>query len=254
MKYPHSWFTFFWSIWGNGGDLFLPVHERDNAVLAKNGWKCGLDQPEAIQAVEFWWDNIHKHKLVPPGEPTYTRTDANAIFEAGDAAITMADTTFYGEFNNPSKSKVARKISVAPFIMGPSAKFKSIAWRDPWAWAIPKGVAPQKMAAAKDMLNWITLDKDSQVDLWKQTGGIPPNLDVQAELKKTDPLFRKMEAATAEAQVLIHGAFYFARWPEAYATMADYLVRAVTGTRDGIPNTLKEASLKVHDIASHSAV
>lgn len=250
MKYPHSWFTFFWSIWGNGGDLFLPVHERDNAVLAKNGWKCGIAQPQAVQAVEFWWDAVHKYKIAPPGQPTYTRTDANAIFMAGDSAVTMADTTFYGQFNDPAKSKVSGKVSVAPFILGPSAKFKSIAWRDPWAWAIPKAVASEKKKLAKEMLNWVTLSKDAQVDMWKETGGIPPNLDVQKELMQEDPLFRKMEAATAEAQVIIHGAFYFARWPEAYATMADYFVRAVTGSRENIKKTLEEGAKKVHDIAA----
>lgn len=250
MKYPHSWFTFFWSIWGNGGDLFMPYWERDNAKLAANSWKVGLTQPEAMQAVEFWWDAIHKNKIVPPGQPTYTRTDANAIFMAGDAAFTSADTTFYGEFNNPAKSKVAGKISVTPFILGPSAKFKSIAWRDPWAWAIPKAIAPEKKKVAKEMLNWITLSKEAQVDLWKQTGGVPPNEDVQKEIAKDDPLFRKILAATSGSEKIIHGAFYFARWPEAYATMADYLVRAVTGPRENIKKTLEEGSQKVHDIAA----
>src|SRR2546422_5359282 len=44
MKYPHGWFTFFWSIWANGGDLMLPVHERRNAELAKNGWKSRSEE------------------------------------------------------------------------------------------------------------------------------------------------------------------------------------------------------------------
>src|SRR2546430_14247750 len=115
----------------------LPVHERRNAELAKNGWKSGLAQPEAVQAVEFWWDNIHTHKIAPPGQPGYSRDDANAIFMAGDSALTMAGTTLYGEFNDPKQSKVAGKISVTQFIIGPRAKVKSIAGRDPRARAIP---------------------------------------------------------------------------------------------------------------------
>jgi ABC-type glycerol-3-phosphate transport system substrate-binding protein len=249
MKYPHSWFTFFWSIWGNGGDFFLPVYERDNAKLAANGWKTGLTEPAVVQAVEFWWDAIHTSKITPPGEPTYTRTDANAIFMAGDAAFTMADTTFYGEFNNPQKSKVAGKISVTPFILGPSAKFKSIAWRDPWGWAIPKSVSPEKKKLAKEALNWITINKEAAVDLWKQTGGIPPNEELQKEIAKEDPFFRKMIAATSGSEVTIHGALYFARWPEVYATLADYLVRAVTGPKENIKKTLEEAGQKMREIA-----
>jgi len=88
MKYPHGWFTFFWSIWANGGDLMLPLRERRNEELARAGWKAAIAEPEAVQAVEFWWDNIETHKIAPPGQPGYSRDDANAIFMAGDAAIT----------------------------------------------------------------------------------------------------------------------------------------------------------------------
>jgi ABC-type glycerol-3-phosphate transport system substrate-binding protein len=250
MKYPHGWFTFFWSIWGNGGDLLLPIHERRNAELAKAGWKAGIAQPEAVQAVEFWWDAIKTHKISPPGLPGYSRDDANAIFMAGDAAITMADTTLYGKFNDPKQSKVAGKISVAPFIMGPSAKFKSIAWRDAWAWAIPNHISPEKKKAAKELLNWLNLNHDAQVDLWKVTGGLPPNEDVQRELAKSDPTFRKFRAATVESEKLIHGAFYFARWPEFFATGIDYMVKAVTGPREGIKATLEEGAKAMSEIAA----
>ncbi|HEV8440633.1 MAG TPA: extracellular solute-binding protein [Methylomirabilota bacterium] len=252
MKYPHGWFTFFWSIWANGGDLLLPVHERRNEELAKAGWKSGLAEPEAVQAVEFWWDNIKTHKIAPPGQPGYSRDDANAIFMAGDAAITMADTTLYGKFNDPKQSKVAGKISVASFPMGPRAKFKSIAWRDAWAWAIPIHVDPAKKKLAKDLLNWINLNHEAQVDLWKATGGFPPNEEVQRELIKTDPVFRKFRAATVESEKIIHGAFYFARWPEFFATGIDHLVKAVTGPRDAIKATLVEGGKKMSEIAARA--
>ncbi len=250
MKHPHGWFTFFWSIWANGGDLLLPIHERRNAELAKAGWKAGIAQPEAVQAVEFWWDAIKTHKISPPGMPAYSRDDANAIFMAGDAAITMADTTLYGKFNEPKQSKVAGKISVAPFIMGPSAKFKSIAWRDAWAWAIPNHIAPEKKKVAKEMLNWLNATREVQVDLWKATGGFPPNEDVQKELMRDDPVFRRFRAATVESEKLIHGAYYFERWNEFFATCIDYLVKAVTGPREGIKATLEEGAKKASEVAA----
>ncbi len=250
MKYPHGWFTFFWSIWANGGDLMLPRYERRNAELAKAGWKAGIAEPEAVQAVEFWWDAIHTTKISPPGLPGYSRDDANAIFMAGDAAITMADTTLYGKFNDPKQSKVAGKISVTSFIMGPSSKFKSIAWRDPWAWAIPSHVAPERKKVAKELLNWLNLNHEVQVDLWKATGGFPPNEEVQRDLIKTDPVFRKFRAATVESEKLIHGAFYFARWPEFFATGIDHMVRAVIGPREHIKATLEEGAKKMGEIAA----
>jgi ABC-type glycerol-3-phosphate transport system substrate-binding protein len=250
MKYPHGWFTFFWSIWANGGDLLLPIHERRSEELGKHGWKAAIAEPEAVQAVEFWWDNIKTHKIIPPGQPGYSRDDANAIFMAGDAAITMADTTLYGKFNDPKQSKVAGKISVAPFPMGPRARFKSIAWRDAWAWAIPVHIDPAKKKVAKELLNWINLNREAQVDLWKSTGGFPPNEEVQKELIKTDAVFRKFRAATIESEKLIHGAFYFARWPEFFATAIDHMVKAVTGRRDAIKPTLAEGAKKMSEIAA----
>jgi len=252
MKYPHGWFTFFWSIWANGGDLMMPLHERRNEELAKAGWKAAIDSPEAVQAVEFWWDNIKTHKIAPPGQPGYSRDDANAIFMAGDSAITMADTTLYGKFNDPKQSKVAGKISVASFPMGPRAKFKSIAWRDAWAWAIPIHVDSAKKKAAKDLLNWINLNEEAQVDLWKATGGFPPNEEVQKKLIQSDPVFRKFRAATVESEKIIHGAYYFPRWPEFFATGIDHMVKAVTGPRDGIKAALAEGSKKMSEIAARA--
>ncbi len=99
------------------------------------------------------------------------------------------------------------------------------------------------------MLNWLMLNKDAQVDLWKETGGIPPNEEIAREIAKDDPMFRKMIAATSGSEVLIHGALYFARWPEVYATLADYLVRAVTGPKENIKKTLDEAGQKMREIA-----
>ena len=166
--------------------------------------------------------------------------------------MTMADTTLYGKFNDPKQSKVAGKISVTQFIIGPRAKFKSIAWRDPWAWAIPIHVDAAKKKAAKELLSWLNLTHDVQLDLWKATGGFPPNEDVQRELVKTDPVFRKFRAVTVESEKLIHGAFYFARWPEFFATAIDYLVRAVTGPRENIKATLEEGAKHTSEIAART--
>ena len=45
MSMNNSWFTWFWSMWGNNCDVLMPVFERDNKVLAENGWKSCLTSP-----------------------------------------------------------------------------------------------------------------------------------------------------------------------------------------------------------------
>ena len=107
MAMNHSWFSWFWSMWGNNCDVLMPFYERDNKVLAQNGWKSSLGEPCMKETVEYWWDAINTHKISPRGMPAYDRNEANAIFMAGDAAFTVADSLWWGTFTDPAKSKVA---------------------------------------------------------------------------------------------------------------------------------------------------
>ena len=34
MSMNNTWFTWFWSMWGNNCDVLMPFYERDNKVLA----------------------------------------------------------------------------------------------------------------------------------------------------------------------------------------------------------------------------
>ena len=119
MKMNHTWFSFWWTMWANGCDIFLPIHERDNAVLEENGWQPAIAEPCQQEIVEFWWDALHEHNISPPGMTAYGRDEANAIFMAGDAAFTLVDSTHYGDFNDPNKSRVAGKVGMAKFPVGP---------------------------------------------------------------------------------------------------------------------------------------
>jgi len=248
MKYPHTWFSFLWAMWANQCDVFYPIYERRNAELAKHGWKSALADRCNVEMVEFWWDAIHKHKISPPGMSGYTRTDANAIFMAGDAAITMADTTFYGDFNDPAKSKVAGKVDVAEFIPGPR-RTKPVAWDEVWAWAIPKDIPAEKKKLAKEGLNWVTLSEGAQRDLWKETGGIPVNLEIREKIMKEDPFLRKLMDVTVK-HTAMHAAYYFERWPEVHKIVSDSFVKGVTGKREDIPGALAEGAKSITEAAS----
>ena len=120
LKYPHTWFTLLWSMWTNDCDLFSPYNERDNEVLAKNDWKSMLGEKCAREAMEFWWDNINTHKISPPALVSYTRTESDGIFMAGESFMTMNDTPLYGKYNDPAASKVAGKVAMGKFPLGPA--------------------------------------------------------------------------------------------------------------------------------------
>ncbi len=96
MAMNHSWFSWFWSMWGNNCDVLMPPYERDNKKLAAAGWKSGMTEPCMQQTVEYWWDAINTHKISPRGMPAYDRNEANAVFMGGDAAFTVADSLVVG--------------------------------------------------------------------------------------------------------------------------------------------------------------
>jgi multiple sugar transport system substrate-binding protein len=249
MKYPHTWFTLLWSFWTNDCDIFAPFNERDNEVLTKNGWKSMLGEKCAREAIEFWWDNINVHKISPPALVSYTRTEADGIFMAGDAFMTMNDTPLYGKYNDPAASKVAGKVAMGKFPIGPSSTKKDgLAWRAAWFWAVPKAIAPEQKKLAKDLLTWLGESDEVQRDIWKATGGIPPVTRIQQALAKEDPLFVQLKATLIDVPFGIVPAYYFKQWPEVHATYSDIATKALIGKREDIGKVLGEGAQKLTGI------
>ena len=197
MSMNHSWFSWFWSMWGNNCDVLMPFYERDNKVLAQNGWKSSLNEPCMKQTAEYWWDAINTHKISPRGMPAYDRNEANAIFMSGDAAFTVADSLWWGTFNDPAKSKVVGKIAAARFPLGPQPT-KNFAWDDIWGWAIPKSISPERKTLAKEMLAAMMADEEGQMKLWKATGAPPPNTQFWAKIAAQDPFMKLLKEAALE--------------------------------------------------------
>ena len=247
MAFNHTWFTQWWTMWNNGCDIFKPIYGRDNKELAENGWTSIIDQPCHKQIVDFWWDALHKNKISPEAMTSYGRNEANAIFMAGDAAITVADSTFWGDYNDKNKSKVAGKIDMAPFPIGPGRQ-TPISWIDIWGWAIPKSASPAHQALAKKLLGEMLNDKEGQVQMWNETGGPPPNTKVLDLLAANDAVFRKLKVADFD-QEHMHSAYYFPNWPKVHKAYSDVVIKALTGKREDIDAVLKDGVKTVHDAA-----
>ncbi|MGY3622159.1 extracellular solute-binding protein [Bradyrhizobium sp. USDA 10063] len=248
MSYTNTFFSFWWTLWNNNCDIYAPAFERDNRKLAADGWKPMINSPCQVQTAEFWWDALNAKKISPPGMTTYSRDEANAIFQAGDAAFTVADTTFLGAFNNPEKSSVAGKVGVAPFPVGPMGKGVRT-WIDIWGWSIPETIPLDRKAAAKKLLGAMLGDTDGQIAQWSQTGAPPPNTDVWSALENTDAAWRKLHAILFEADH-VHSAYYFRSWAAVHKTYSDTLIRAMKGKREDIASTLKAAFDPVHSGAT----
>jgi len=241
MSFNNSWFSFWWTMWSNNCDIFHPLFERDNAKLKAAGFKSAIADPCHVQAVEFWWDALHKHKISPEAMTSYGRNEANAIFMAGDAAFTLVDSTHFGEFSDPKKSKIVGKVGMAPFPMGPNAKAPT-AWHEIWGWAIPKGSPPEKKKVAKAMLGAMMLDEEGQIEMWKKTGGPPPNNKVLEKIAAQDPIFKQLKHAVFDQKPVTHSAYYFPQWPAVHKAYSDAVIKAMIGKREDIKKTLEEGA------------
>ena len=241
MAMNHSWFSWFWSMWGNNCDVLMPPYERDNKKLAEAGWKSGLTEPCMQQTVEYWWDAINTHKIVPRGMPAYDRNEANAIFMAGDAAFTVADSLWWGTFNDPAKSKVAGRVAAARFPLGPN-RTKPFAWDDIWGWAIPKSISPERKKLAKQMLEAMMLDEEGQTKLFKATGAPPPNTTFWPKIAAADPFMKLLKESVLDSPDKVRGAYYFPQWPAVHKAFNDTVTKAVTGKREDIAKVLAEGA------------
>jgi len=237
MAMNHTWFTWFWSMWSNNCDVLLPVFERANAKLAANNWKSALEEPCMRQVAEFWWDAINTHKISPRGMPAYDRNEANAVFMAGDAAFTVGDSVYWATFNDPAKSKVAGKVNITFFPLGPNRN-EPMAWNDIWGWAIPKSVPAERKALAKRMLSDMMLDEEGQRELWKRTGAPPPNKELWDKIAKDDVFMQQLKKFNLGVTNKVRSAYYFEKWPGVHKAFSDAAIKAVTGSREDIPKAL----------------
>ena len=241
MSMNNTWFTFFWSMWGNNCDVLMPFYERDNKKLAANGWKSSMDQPCMKETVEYWWDAINTHKISPRGMPAYDRNEANAVFMSGDAAFTVADSLWWATFNDPAKSKIVGKVAAARFPLGPN-RTQPFAWDDIWGWAIPKTISAERKKLAKEMLGAMMVDKEGQFKLWKATGAPPPNTEFWPEIAAQDPFMKLLKESVLDSPDKVRGAYYFPQWPAVHKAFSDNVIKAITGKREDIGQVLSEGA------------
>ena len=161
--------------------------------------------------------------------------------------MTNNDSPLWGDYTNPQKSKVADNVGFAGFPVGPSGDRRT-GHRAPWGFAIPKAISPEKKALAKEAVGWLLTDEESQTQLWKKTGGVPPNLDVQKKLRDTDELFNKLMRVTNDAPKAILPAYYFPQWPQANSTLSDILGRYMTGEKGAAPKILEELAAALEKV------
>jgi len=249
MKYPHGWGSWLWTMWSNGADVFYPYYERDNEVLAAYGWTPMVTDEKFVEGIEFWWDNIRKYKICPPGMLGYTREEGHKLFMAGKAAMEFPSFALWGEYSNPEKSEVAGKVGLAYAPYGPSGRYLGgYSLGAPWAWGIPKQASEEGKKLAKELIGFLS-SEEVQLDQWKVTAMDTVNVKAREKLRATDPFYNEFSKAVHEApNYCTVPAYYFPEWPEVYAVVSDYIGKAILGPREKIRSTMEELDGEIRSI------
>ena len=97
----------------NQSGYYNIIYEFGGYVLNEDKTKSGFDQPETIEAIQFWHDLIHKHHVSPTIEQM-ADTKARNIFSSKKLAMyTMGSWRVTGLANNEVTKEVA-DIAVLP--------------------------------------------------------------------------------------------------------------------------------------------
>ena len=85
-------------------------------------------------------------------------------------------------------------------------------------------------------------DEAGQVEMWKKTGGPPPNVKLWPKLAADDKDFAALKHAVFDQKPITHSAYYFAEWPAVHKAYSDAVIAAMSGKREDIAKVLAEGS------------
>ena len=115
--------------------------------------------------------------------------------------------------------------------------------------AIPKGVPEERKKLAKQALSAMLLDEEGQVEMWRSTGGPPPNIKLWPKIAAQDPVFLEVKHGVFDQDQATASAYYMPEWPAVHKAFSDVAIKALTGKRADIPAVLKEGADNIHRAA-----
>ena len=170
----------------------------------------------------------------------YGRNEANAIFMAGDAAFTLVDSTHFGEFNDPKRSKIVGKIGMAPFPVGPRAQGADLLERD-----LGLGDSEGRAGGAQEARQGDALRDDDRRgradrDVEQDRRSAAQCQALAEARRRRQGLSRRSSMRCSTQTPITHSAYYFAEWPAVHKAYSDMAIAALSGKREDIPKVLAE--------------
>lgn len=133
-------------------DFMEYVWSFGSDVLDDNG-KVIIDNPKAVQALQFMVDLIYKYKISPEGVITYMEEEARRIFQNGEAVF-MRNWPYAWALINSPDSPVKDKVGVVPLPKGPGGRHA--ATLGGWSLGINVYSSEKEKEAAKKLIKFLT--------------------------------------------------------------------------------------------------
>jgi multiple sugar transport system substrate-binding protein len=147
-------------IWGAGGNIGTPGSLQINGSMQ-------------VDALQYMHDLIYKLKLAPSDTDTYAPNDILSLFNNGQAPFMRNWVFAYAIANNPTQSKVAGKVGVAPTL----AMAGHMGHGCTGGWVLAINAFSQHKDEAWKFIDYM-LSKDTQTSLAMNAGLISSRPDV----------------------------------------------------------------------------
>jgi multiple sugar transport system substrate-binding protein len=221
----------------NGGKLF------------NDDFSPAFNSPEGKQALQ-WFVDLYKVGAVPPGTTNYLWDDLGNGFASGTIALNLDWPGWSGFFNDPSASKAAGNVGVAPAPKG--AAGVRTGWSGFHGFSVTEN-CPNKEAAAS-LVEFLT-NEDSQ-KLESSAGSLPTRTAVWeyvTEQAKADPYRSEVLAAFQETAKTAFAVPPTPYWIEATNLIYPELQAAILGDKS-VDQALSDASGAVDGLMRENGV
>ena len=201
--------------------------------------EVGLDQPEAIKAVEFLRSVIDK-SISPPGVTSYREEDTRRLFVSGESAF-LRNWPYVWATANEAGSEIKGKVGIKPMVHIPGAK--SGACLGGWGMGIAKtSKHPQEALKA---IQYFT-SKEAQRRFTLETASISSRRDLFS-----DPEIIAKYPHYPKFQKLVESAVLrppIAQYAQASDILQRYLNAALSNRSLSVEKTMKSAANETRNL------
>jgi len=221
----------------------------EGGKLFNDDFSPAFDSEEGKRALQ-WFVDLYNAKAVPAGTTNYLWDDLGNGFASGTIALNLDWPGWAGFFNDPSSSKVAGNVGVAPAPKG-SAGVRT-GWSGFHGFSVTEDCANKEAAAS--LVEFLT-NEDSQ-KLESAAGPLPSRTAVWeyvSEQAKDDPYRSEVLAAFKETAATAFAVPPTPLWIEATNLIYPELQAAILGDKS-VDDALADASEAVDDLMQEEGV